>query len=621
MTKDAAEVMAVLSSDVLARIDRASKAAAGTSRLSRYGYAAEDVAAEVVAEVFAEYVSGRMPNVSAVEIGKRARRVAERVKRGAMREIPADIAAEMTAEDKATADTETARRSAAAVLSRKARRGAPKRTDVLAVADDSRQSMRAAEDSYLTAERMRRLSAAMDREWLPSRAAEIDAWLMLAELAESETVPSHGIGDAADIHTAENGERTEPMHGPYVKDTSGRVVGRTRVFVVAPSVAVPSRAERAELRAAERAAVAEYEAAVARWSAVLGIADMAEDAAEDSAERVAVSEAAERVSVARAERDAAVLARDRATRRTDIPWLPRPTVADTERAAVARRVWSRTVANAAETRPTDLLTMAVAVHAMAVAKREYEAAVRYAAPSAGTAEVVAVWHAATVTAESVAETSADILGRGYLPETLAERVSASRAAKASHGKGFNPAPLMSGTAEENAAVRLANLTGRNWLWKDKRRVRWTAVLPGSTTSARAALGRAAKGFGSAALGTVAESFDRDAATAVHKYLDSSAVTYWLDDHSAVYAACMAVAERGRVRVPFKTRPHAHGHNETVTANTETDTDRAERMAMADAYGYGNGEPFRADAWLARVKYEAAVNKYAARKNLTDYEVR
>src|SRR3954453_4415244 len=89
----------VLAADVLARIDRASKGAAGTYRLARYGYAAEDVAADVRAAIWSAAVLGQSVDTSAANVGRMAKRVADRIRRMAERETAADVVAELTAAD------------------------------------------------------------------------------------------------------------------------------------------------------------------------------------------------------------------------------------------------------------------------------------------------------------------------------------------------------------------------------------------------------------------------------------------------------------------------------------------------------------------------------------------
>lgn len=309
MRESAAVVAAdVLTADVLARVQRASNAAANTYRLARYGYTAADVAADVTADIWATYALGERPNTSAVAVGREAKRVADRIRRENVRESAADVLSQLAAEDGQTADSGT--RQMAAVNGRKARHGVPKRTDVLAVAESSRENMRAAEDCYLASTTAARLLAEMARPHMPSRAAERDAWNMLTELAETVSVPSHGIGSADVVTIASNGERTEPRHGSAAKDTAGRVVGRSRVFVCSPSVPMTSRADRAVLRSAERAAVSELADAERGYGAAVAAAD----ALGESSETADVLAAADVLADARRVLADIRLERERATR-------------------------------------------------------------------------------------------------------------------------------------------------------------------------------------------------------------------------------------------------------------------------------------------------------------------
>lgn len=254
----------VLAPDVAARIEAAAAALAG--RLRTWGAEADDVAADVRADLLAAVADGGAVDLRPGPLAARVRRAADVYRRRADRERPAGTAADVmgeTDEPNPEAEAETDKRRRAAIMGRRPRSQAVDRADVLAVSDAARESMRAAEWQYMAAvdRSAVRMAEAADA-WRPDvrRPAERAAW------------------EAVDVR---------PMAAPYV---SGRSMA-ARVAVAGRPMA--ERAERAALRSAERAA---------RWAA--------DDAGRRAAEAAdgGDSEAADVAAVAAREARAAWLA-------------------------------------------------------------------------------------------------------------------------------------------------------------------------------------------------------------------------------------------------------------------------------------------------------------------------
>lgn len=248
-----------LTPDTLAAIDRASAAAARTYRLGRTTATAADVAADVAeaAMTAAEWPTDR--DHVAAHVAKLARRAADKYRRRADRERPSGTAADVAGEATVRAADDTADRQYRAVMARPARHRGLKRTDVAAVAEWSRVTMRPADWQAARVVRM----AAADR-----LAADVAAVLADAPTREADALARLAEAEAADVVTAAarvavpvTVVRAVPVRPAEYRARLARLAWRARHR----ADKLARRAARAADRAAEAAtADAEAEAEAAR---------------------------------------------------------------------------------------------------------------------------------------------------------------------------------------------------------------------------------------------------------------------------------------------------------------------------------------------------------------------